>query len=626
MSLADTLRYLQELPTARRQPYLEAALQEDHSGVQTAVVRWLLQPGAGRRPDLVVDHFGALPLPLQQELSAQRDELLAVAREKIVGGRDPRRLAAFQLVAALGDLGSAEVLVLGIADANDAVADTALAGLVVRLRSYAQARREALEQARDGVPVARDAAQEAAWQALATALRNCPDARAEALCAVLFEFGVVSMSLFRGVLVTKPEAAICRAFVGRLGTGPAPASAQFVVQLALDGDANLQRIGQQVLRDRRDPEFGREVAREIAAVRDDRSLAMVRNLRDVPWWGTVQYVLPGLDGDTARRLIAVVAELRLEPPKRQAHLEAFLAHEDGDVQAAAVKALHAQGCPAGIEAVARVLRSGAVVAQRAAVRLVIDLVPAQRVALLTPLLGSGDVELRQLAVREVSKISFKRYLERFDQMDEATRAIAAKALAKIDNQMLDRLAEEIGALDPSRRLKALRIVDVLDAGQELQKPLLELLDDPDRRVRATAIRIVELSGSYEGVKVLLAALSDPDRRVRANAVEAFEELADPRFVQILVPVLRDRDNRVRANAAKALWQLGWPEARDVMLAMLQDQDEMVRLSAVWAIGESQFAGARAALEAREAVEPAGRVRVKLREVLAEWPSSAEVPS
>jgi HEAT repeat protein len=209
-------------------------------------------------------------------------------------------------------------------------------------------------------------------------------------------------------------------------------------------------------------------------------------------------------------------------------------------------------------------------------------------------------------------------------MDEASREIAAKALAKIDDQLLDRLAEEIGALDPQRRLKALRIVDALDAEQDLRQPLLDLLDDPDRRVRATAIRIVELSGSYEGVKILLAALSDPDRRVRANAVEAFEELADPRFVQILVPVLRDRDNRVRVNAAKALWQLGWLEARDVLLDMLEDRDELVRRSAVWAIGELRFDGAKVALAAREAVEPAGRVRVKLREVLAEWPQSVEV--
>ena len=359
-------------------------------------------------------------------------------------------------------------------------------------------------------------------------------------------------------------------------------------------------------------------------MRDERVNTAIRNPREVPWWGPVQHAVAELDVDSARRLIGILGEVRGEPQQRQSWIETFLRHPDGDVQATAVKALHALGCPGGTDAVAALLRDGNVVAQRAAAQLVAALAPGQRVALLTPLLGSNDRELRQLAVREVSKISFARYLDRFDTMDEASRAVAAKALAKIDAQMLDRIAEEIGALDPARRLKALRIVDVLDAEKDLRQPLLELLDDPDRRVRATAIRIVEVSGSYEGVKVLLAALSDPDRRVRANAVEAFEELADPRCVQVLVPLLRDRDNRVRANAAKALWHLGWPEARSAMLDMLHHGDELSRLSAVWVIGAVKFPDAKAALEAREAVEPAGRVRAKIREVLCAWSNAAEV--
>jgi hypothetical protein len=273
-------------------------------------------------------------------------------------------------------------------------------------------------------------------------------------------------------------------------------------------------------------------------------------------------------------------------------------------------------CPGGFAAIAKLLVDGQAAAQRVAAELVIELAPDDRVALLTPLLGSPDAELRRLAVREVSRVSFERYLERFDSMSGAQRRLAANALRKIDAQMLDRVAAEVGALDPSRRLKALCIVDLLGAGKELRQPLLELLDDPDRRVRATAIRIVELAGSVEGVQVLLGALADPDRRVRANAVEAFEELADPRYVQMLVPFVRDRDNRVRANAGKALWNLGWPGARDALLAMLTDGDEMVRLSAVWAIGEVDFPGAREVLQARLASEPAERVRSKLQDALA----------
>jgi len=304
----------------------------------------------------------------------------------------------------------------------------------------------------------------------------------------------------------------------------------------------------------------------------------------------------------------------LVPVQRQGYVEAFLGHPEVNVQIAAVVLLQAMRCPAGFGAVAKVLETSAPPVRLAAARLAIELSPPNLLALLTPLLGSADVELRQLAMREVSKISFARYLQRFDGMDPSARQVAARALAKIDEQMIDRVAEEVASLEPERRLKALQIVEFLEAGQELQGSLIDLLADPDQRVRATAIRVVELAGSIEGIKIVLGTLADPDRRVRANAVEAFEQLQDPRFAQLLMPFLRDRDNRVRANAAKALWNLGCPEARDALVDMLTDRDETMRLSAVWAIGEIQFEGARELLELRELAEPSGKVRAKIREV------------
>ena len=624
MTFADTLHYLSQLPTAVQVECLTAALQEPHEAVQRGAVAMLLGKGL-RRPDVVVDHFPSLLPPVHGELQAARTELLAVAREKIVGGRDRNRLAAFRLVDALGDLGAAEVLVVGIGDPIAEVVDVACAGIVARVREYAAARRLALA-AGDPSTVARDARQEAAWQAFGTALRRCPTARGASLCALLFEFGPLSLSLFRSVLLAQPEPGIVATFKQTLATGPGDGAAAFVVALATDTEPALQRIGQQVLRDRRDPPFALAVAREVAALRDERGVQLARSPRELPWWGPVQHVLADLDGATARRLLMLQAETRTDEGKRQATIETFLAHPDANVQVAAIEVLRALGCAGGFRALGALLAgAGSVAAKRAAAQLVVELAPADRLALLTPLLGQADAELRRLAVREVSKVSFVRYLERFDVMDGPTRETAAKALAKIDGNMLDRLAEEIGALDPARRLKALRIVDVLGAGKELQQPLLELLDDPDRRVRATAIRIVELAGSVEGVQVLLGALSDPDRRVRANAIEAFEELADARFVQMLVPFVRDRDNRVRANAAKALWNLGWPGARDALLGLLSDADELVRLSAVWAIGEIDLPDARAMLLARESVERVGRVRAKIHEVLAALPAPEARP-
>jgi HEAT repeat protein len=614
VTFADTLQYLACLPVPRQVECLATALAERDEVVQRGAAQVLLGQGI-RRPDVVVDHWPDLLPEVQRDLAALRQELLPVAREKIVGGRDARRLAAFRLVDELGDLAAAELLAVGISDSIAEVAGLAFAGVVRRVRAYAAARRSALERG-DTEQASRDAGQEAAWQAFGTLLRRAPESRHQELCALLVEFGSLSLSLFRSVLLAQRDAGIGRAFAQALASGDGVGVAQLAIALALDADAGLQRIGLQVLRDRRDPGFAIGVARAVVALTDERAVAMVRSLRELPWWGAVQHAATGLPVTEATGVLAVLVAATVAVDQRQAAIETFCSHPDGAVQVAAVASLRQSGVAAGFAAIGRLLTNGAPPGQRAAAQLVIDLAPPDRVALLTPLLGVADAELRRLAMREVSKVSFGRYLERFDGMDERTREVAAKALAKIDTQMLDRLAEEIGALDPARRLKALQIVDVLGAGKDLRTPLLELLDDPDRRVRATAVRIVELAGSVESVQVLLDALGDPDRRVRANAIEAFEELDDPRYVQMLQPFLRDRDNRVRANAAKALWNLGCTEARDELVAMLDDKDELARVSAAWAIGEIAFPGARELLLAREACDRSGKVRAKIREVTA----------
>jgi quinoprotein glucose dehydrogenase len=183
-------------------------------------------------------------------------------------------------------------------------------------------------------------------------------------------------------------------------------------------------------------------------------------------------------------------------------------------------------------------------------------------------------------------------------------------------RILDRLAEETASLDAERRLAALRLVGALDAGEALGETLAGLLADPDRRVRATAVKVVQLAGSAEGRRLLENCLVDPDRRVRANAVEAFEDAGDETCVPRLIPLLNDVDNRVRANAAKALCRYDRPEGRATLEAMLRDPAEAVRVSAVWALGQSVLSDAGSRLAAHAERETSEAVRARVAEALA----------
>jgi len=209
----------------------------------------------------------------------------------------------------------------------------------------------------------------------------------------------------------------------------------------------------------------------------------------------------------------------------------------------------------------------------------VGLNPPDKAKLLMPLLNSPSEELRRLAMREVASAGVERYLAASERLDARTRETAVRALAKIDSRIVDRLLEDVVSRDPSRRMAVLRAVHLLGEEPAARERLRPLLSDPDKRVRATALRVVK-----GGVEPLLQALGDPDGRVRANAVESLEESGDPRTAEALRPLLADVEPRARANASLALARLGLDEGRRTLEAMAKDPDGRARLSAVWALG------------------------------------------
>ena len=139
MTIADTFQALAAMPTAQRLACCEAALGERDAVLQLAACHALLDRRGLYRPDLVLDHHADLLPEAQREVAARADEFLRLARERIVSGRDGKRLAAYRLVATFGDLASCELLALGVGDVLPEVVDTVLHGLLRRHRELAAA-------------------------------------------------------------------------------------------------------------------------------------------------------------------------------------------------------------------------------------------------------------------------------------------------------------------------------------------------------------------------------------------------------------------------------------------------------------------------------------------------------
>jgi len=240
----------------------------------------------------------------------------------------------------------------------------------------------------------------------------------------------------------------------------------------------------------------------------------------------------------------------------------------------------------------------------------------QKHKLLVKQLSSPFKSVRKLAMHELAQGSFRRYLDMFERMDEQTRLMVGRTVAKIDDLMLDQLESELFGLDPSRRLRALRVIETIRLEKEVENFLVELASDPNVKVRATVVKLLGLTGSGVSLKAMINCLSDDDSRVQANTVEAFERINDPRFIDLLRPFLRHPDNRVRANTAKALWRLGDREKPFTVLSdMLDTGDLKMRLSAAWTLRNMIAAKSRDLLEQAAFQDPSVRVRTMAQESL-----------
>lgn len=125
---------------------------------------------------------------------------------------------------------------------------------------------------------------------------------------------------------------------------------------------------------------------------------------------------------------------------------------------------------------------------------------------------------------------------------------------------------------------------------ESASALRTALDDPDSRVRETAIRSLAAVGDGQVVQTLLTALrSDPHDQVRSAAAWAFKERelgvrGDDAVIAGLIEALRDSDGVVRQGAAYALGRVGDIRAQPALLSAAAEDNKHVRVAAIEALG------------------------------------------
>ncbi len=109
--------------------------------------------------------------------------------------------------------------------------------------------------------------------------------------------------------------------------------------------------------------------------------------------------------------------------------------------------------------------------------------------------------------------------------------------------------------------------------------LLELLHDPNERVREAAVQILGTKGKDVPISALLSALYDCSRQVQELAMQALRVLGEDAVDETLTFIDNDSRAIVRAVTAQVLGTVGEGAPVEALVAALHDSDWRVRKAA-----------------------------------------------
>ena len=134
-------------------------------------------------------------------------------------------------------------------------------------------------------------------------------------------------------------------------------------------------------------------------------------------------------------------------------------------------------------------------------------------------------EVRDAARASLHEFGFVRYRGSFDSMDPSARRKIGRLVAKVDLSTPQRLGELLGAPSLSTKLRALEMVQAMDAADTVIEHLAQLAVHADAAVRTEAMATLGACRHADALALLHEAEQDPVACVREAAVRSLDQIA-----------------------------------------------------------------------------------------------------
>lgn len=145
---------------------------------------------------------------------------------------------------------------------------------------------------------------------------------------------------------------------------------------------------------------------------------------------------------------------------------------------------------------------------------------------LVEMVDSEHAVVRRAARESLDEFTFDRFLAAFDVLDEEVRRSTGTLVKKVDTQTLPQLKAELESHMRARRLRGLRIAQVIGAVEPLEKTIVGLMRDKDHTVRAEAAKALDMGRLPGSRRALEEALSDPSPTVQEAARASLRQRAE----------------------------------------------------------------------------------------------------
>jgi hypothetical protein len=206
----------------------------------------------------------------------------------------------------------------------------------------------------------------------------------------------------------------------------------------------------------------------------------------------------------AGRLAACVALADIAGQRSNELVLSALADKDADVQAAATRQLRDRHIPGTM-------------------------------ARLIQLLNSPHAVVVEAAREALGEFSFDSLVARYETMDDETRRATGALVARVDQNALPRLREELASMVRRHRLRAVEIAGVMGVVPQIADALVERLDDEDHMVRAAAADALQDCTGADVRDALISALSDRSFAVQSAARSSLRNMG----VEVAPPTAKE---------------------------------------------------------------------------------------